>query len=711
MATNLSPQVPRVRSVRTRKLSGGVPEENDKSTEEHSISASGSKQLHFRAEIEAPIIKLKPLVSIKAESSDLEEHTKPSSEELLEEVTYNKKGDKEPAIAEKPSKILLGRKSSGVEDDDVDGTPRRGLKKHSASNILIDDNSAPEALASPRKKAQEIKSLMARVAELEKDKEDLRMRNVAIQEKLATVTSLNMTLQTQLQEAKTAPPLEEVPIVPETAAESPEAPTGKSTISRKKSLKLQVESSGNHSPKPSLASIGGKFKESLKNLGTPKKGGEFNFGGASKAKTKIDIDPLPQPIPAECIWTTIPAPPENFNIEKLKPGNEDDSEEKSKSEQELKTQFVRTKEGLEQLDSFAKRTNLSADKLVDAILKMDEAALTPENLQILLKYIPTTFAGIERYKNYLGSIDDLHIADQILHRVSKIPDVKDRIELWIFKQTFLHKFYDSVEKLRVIEQSLALVKDSEEIRQVLEAMIHVYNALNQDSALGFDLRSTMSKMLYRTSAADNDAIQTYSELVLAYLKKYHPKCLKFSTVIDVLKKAVFIDQNSFTTEVSYLQDTLESLPDVCANFDLAGDDDRFKDVMREFYIERKPLMLALNRRTQHATKETERLSKVYCDKTASTNWERLFQAVIMMSDFLAKAAMQKKDGPSLQVEKPSFANRRKSRVASRISDAASMFENKDNLPSPVRKSESPGKKSRSHARAASVGQGLEAFKE
>ncbi|KAK3029751.1 hypothetical protein RJ639_038028 [Escallonia herrerae] len=164
--------------------------------------------------------------------------------------------------------------------------------------------------------------------------------------------------------------------------------------------------------------------------------------------------------------------------------------------------------------------------VINAILALDSSALDIDQVENLIKFCPTK-EEMEMLKwnsqesthpeavapeihwtvleNYSGEKDMLGKCEQFLMELMKVPRVESKLRVFSFTITFSSQVNDLKRNLNTISDAAREVKDSAKLRQIMQTILTLGNALNQGtargSAIGFKLDSLLK--LSDTRARNN----------------------------------------------------------------------------------------------------------------------------------------------------------------------------------------------------------------
>ena len=209
------------------------------------------------------------------------------------------------------------------------------------------------------------------------------------------------------------------------------------------------------------------------------------------------------------MWTKIPKAKEKttlfakLDLEKAKESEIDfemladmfcrsEAEVKAEEESKLKRlqaeQKVKTKNVLEakkindvaiQLSSF----KTAPSEIVDALLSVDEVALTEEHLAKLIKMAPNDEEE-KTLRDNQAIASELSDQEQFLLQLIRVPRLKCHIECMYFKITFNPKFLKLNSGLQTLRECISAVKENYELDMIVALILKIGNFLNQGTNKG-----------------------------------------------------------------------------------------------------------------------------------------------------------------------------------------------------------------------------------
>uniref|UniRef100_A0A453CJV6 Formin-like protein n=2 Tax=Aegilops tauschii subsp. strangulata TaxID=200361 RepID=A0A453CJV6_AEGTS len=142
--------------------------------------------------------------------------------------------------------------------------------------------------------------------------------------------------------------------------------------------------------------------------------------------------------------------------------------------------------------------------MISAILALDTSVLDNDQVENLIKFCPTN-EEIEMLKNYNGNKEMLGKCEQFFLELMKVPRVESKLRVFAFRIAFSTQADELRTNLTTINDATKEVKESLKLRQIMQTILTLGNALNQGtargSAVGFRLDSLLK--LSDTRARNN----------------------------------------------------------------------------------------------------------------------------------------------------------------------------------------------------------------
>ncbi|KAI9083832.1 hypothetical protein K1719_034090 [Acacia pycnantha] len=196
--------------------------------------------------------------------------------------------------------------------------------------------------------------------------------------------------------------------------------------------------------------------------------------------------------------------------------------------------------------------------MLNAVLALDSSALDIDQVENLIKFCPTK-EEMEMLKNYASNKEMLGKCEQFFMELMKVPRVEAKLRVFAFKITFSSQVNDLRLNLNTINDAAREVKESMKLRQIMQTILTLGNALNQGtargSAVGFKLDSLLK--LSDTRARNNK--MTLMHYLCKLLFEKMPELLDFGKDLVHLEAASKIQLKALAEEMQAVSKGLEKV--------------------------------------------------------------------------------------------------------------------------------------------------------
>ncbi|KAI7754936.1 hypothetical protein M8C21_007144, partial [Ambrosia artemisiifolia] len=174
--------------------------------------------------------------------------------------------------------------------------------------------------------------------------------------------------------------------------------------------------------------------------------------------------------------------------------------------------------------------------MLNSVLALDASALNIDQVESLSKFCPTK-EEMETLKNYTGNKEMLGKCEQYFMELMKVPRAESKLRVFAFTITFTSQVSDLRRNLSTINDATKEVKESAKLRQIMQTILTLGNAINQGtargSAIGFKLDSILK--LSDTRARNNK--MTLMHYLCKLLAEKMPHLLDFDQDLSHLEAA------------------------------------------------------------------------------------------------------------------------------------------------------------------------------
>jgi hypothetical protein len=282
------------------------------------------------------------------------------------------------------------------------------------------------------------------------------------------------------------------------------------------------------------------------------------------------------------------------------------------------------------IDLSLARFKIQAEHIRDAIFAMDEQLLNSERLPQIIRCAPTR-EECETVRNFEGDISMLGNTEKFFLALSAIPNLSERLNLWVYKLTFDDTFRDLKTKLDLVTSAILEIKTSKKFKQVLEIILGVGNILNSGSkggnAYGFKLNAL--KQLSGTKSFDNKT--TLLEYIIGYCDRKVPTVKQWIDDFKDISDATKIESKPLISDIEKFVGMMEKIKSALSTFEDGPKGDRFKTVMTKFFDTYNPKAQKLLKECKDAESDADKLAVLFGEPAGQTQWEAFFQ---IFKDFM-----------------------------------------------------------------------------
>eukprot|EP00268_Persea_americana_P041874 TRINITY_DN4183_c1_g2_i1.p1 TRINITY_DN4183_c1_g2~~TRINITY_DN4183_c1_g2_i1.p1 ORF type:complete len:298 (-),score=53.23 TRINITY_DN4183_c1_g2_i1:467-1300(-) len=186
-------------------------------------------------------------------------------------------------------------------------------------------------------------------------------------------------------------------------------------------------------------------------------------------------------------------------------------------------------------------------------------------------------------QNFTGNKEMLGRCEQFFLELMKVPRVESKLNVFSFKITFSTQVKDLRSNLNIVNDVAREVKESVKLRQIMQTILTLGNALNQGtargSAIGFKLDSLLK--LSDTRAKNNK--MTLMHYLCKLLAEKMPELLDFDKDLIHLEAASKIQLKALAEEMQAVSKGLEKVEKELTASDGDGDVSKgFQKVLKVF---------------------------------------------------------------------------------------------------------------------------------
>ncbi|XP_027737020.1 disheveled-associated activator of morphogenesis 2-like [Empidonax traillii] len=208
------------------------------------------------------------------------------------------------------------------------------------------------------------------------------------------------------------------------------------------------------------------------------------------------------------------------------------------------------------LKSFRIKPSELKEKLY--IIHEESGGLTDEQITALRRYMPTA-KDAERYQSFRGLCSELHVVDQFMLEMCKIPHLGQRLDLLLTVRELPESMRDLEPLINQKIQASKQLQSSQKFVAVLEYILAIGNHLNEKAgkevAKGFRLSSLAKLPLLRGKERTFTLLHALVEQILLH----EPDLATFSQELTEFEAVPDASMKGLSAEVDVLRKELENI--------------------------------------------------------------------------------------------------------------------------------------------------------
>ncbi|XP_016507221.2 formin-like protein 14 [Nicotiana tabacum] len=275
--------------------------------------------------------------------------------------------------------------------------------------------------------------------------------------------------------------------------------------------------------------------------------------------------------------------------------------------------------------------------MLNAVLALDSSALDIDQVENLIKFCPTK-EEMETLRNYNGDKEMLGKCEQFFLELMKVPRVESKLRVFSFTITFSNQVTDLRTNLSTINNATREVKESAKLRQIMQTILTLGNALNQGtargSAVGFKLDSLLK--LSDTRARNNK--MTLMHYLCKLLAEKMPELLDFDKDLLHLEAASKIQLKSLAEEMQAVSKGLEKVEQELTASDNDGAiSSGFQKVLKNFLDTAEAEVKSLTTLYIEVGRSADSLSLYFGEDPARCPFEQVTQILVVFTKMFKKS--------------------------------------------------------------------------
>uniref|UniRef100_A0A9I9DRW4 Formin-like protein n=1 Tax=Cucumis melo TaxID=3656 RepID=A0A9I9DRW4_CUCME len=298
--------------------------------------------------------------------------------------------------------------------------------------------------------------------------------------------------------------------------------------------------------------------------------------------------------------------------------------------------------------------------MINSVLALDSTALDIDQVENLIKFCPTR-EEMETLKGYTGDREMLGKCELFFLELLKVPRIEPKLRVFAFKITFSSQVNDLRYHLSTINDATREVKESAKLRQIMQTILTLGNALNQGtargSAIGFKLDSLLK--LSDTRARNNK--MTLMHYLCKLIAEKMPELLDFDKDLVHLEAASKIQLKALAEEMQAVSKGLEKVEqELTASENDGAISVGFQKVLKNFLDTAEAEVRALISLYSEVGRNADSLSQYFGEDPARCPFEQVTQILIVFVKMFKKSREENErqaDAEKKKIEKEAMKER------------------------------------------------------
>eukprot|EP01063_Lacrimia_lanifica_P020187 TRINITY_DN2751_c0_g2_i1.p1 TRINITY_DN2751_c0_g2~~TRINITY_DN2751_c0_g2_i1.p1 ORF type:complete len:1025 (+),score=290.34 TRINITY_DN2751_c0_g2_i1:436-3510(+) len=196
---------------------------------------------------------------------------------------------------------------------------------------------------------------------------------------------------------------------------------------------------------------------------------------------------------------------------------------------------------------------LSADEIKAAVLACNEDVLPKDRLEGVLSILPAE----DEVKNIKVEAKEKlgwGPVQEFVHMTCSVPDLEERIRLWLFTHEFPDAFTNATAEMDVLDDALrTLLDEQSHFTEVLSLVLALGNTLNQGTARGAAMGFSVSDLEQLCTVKSTDGKATLMEFLVKTVLTKKPALLAFMDELEPVQAARGVSLTNLRQSMKQLQ--------------------------------------------------------------------------------------------------------------------------------------------------------------
>ena len=214
------------------------------------------------------------------------------------------------------------------------------------------------------------------------------------------------------------------------------------------------------------------------------------------------------------------------------------------------------------------RLKITYEEMAVAIDRIDETAMSLEQMQGIIEYIPNKEEKIalRKYmtssdKDSVDAFDELCECEKFMVAMMTVKHSKEKVRAILFKQQFKQCMDELGQDVRLVEKSCEELRSSERLRKLLGIVLNIGNRLNTagPTRKGKAGAFTIESLLKLSQAKAFDKKTTFLQYIVMVVKRNNESLIKFKNDLPSVLKADKIYWDQCESDLEEVENQLENV--------------------------------------------------------------------------------------------------------------------------------------------------------
>lgn len=221
-------------------------------------------------------------------------------------------------------------------------------------------------------------------------------------------------------------------------------------------------------------------------------------------------------------------------------------------------------------------------EIYKAIITTDESVLNLDSVNKLISVVPDP-SEVEIINTQESFDDSWNICDRFFWEMRKIPNVKKRLELWLFKLQFEENISFHEDRVNLLHDAAAVIRGSDRLKEIFGMILAVGNYMNAGTKKGNVYAFKLSTLTQLTTPKSLEGDINLLHYIIDTMENHNPNAFDWLDEFGVVGKAAKQNVNDIESDLinfeKEINNMIENLEESIGEADVL---DNFHIIMRKF---------------------------------------------------------------------------------------------------------------------------------